>query len=317
MRFLFILFFTFSFSLNAQELFPHNEPASTVPKNALGIRLFGDTYDETGTRRNMAAIRLLYGITPKLTFRLTGTVTNHHSEFLPPDLITHTHTGNQVIYNTQTFQKGLQYDYRFNGINVYAKYRFLTNDGQNQHFRMSVYGEWSNVTSAHDETEPNLMDDTRGFGGGLITTFLKKHFAASLTAGIILPGDYSEVTPDFFGGELHTNIKYGKAVQYNLSFGYLIFPNKYTSYSETNINVYLEFMGKNYETAKVNQNGTDIQPATELLLSGNYVDIHPGLQFIIKSNLRIEASAGFPFINKSYARFYPIYMLAIQRYFFL
>ncbi len=315
-----ICFLTFSllFSANsfAQELFPHNEPASTVPKNVLGLRFFGDTYDEEGTNRNMFAFRAMYGVTAKFTAMITGTVTNHHGENLPPDLITHTHKGNETFYYTQTFQRGKPYDYRFNGINLYGKYRFLTNDGTNKHFRMAAYAEWSNVTSAHDEAEPNLRDDTKGFGGGIITTYLKKHFAVSLTTGFIFPGDYTETTIEDNGNELHTQVTYGKALIYNLSIGYLLYPFKYKNYNETNINVYVEFMGKSYGEAKVVQNGTEIPNNTELLKSGNYVEIHPAVQFIIKSNLRIEASVGFPLINESYAKFYPIYMIGLQRYFY-
>jgi hypothetical protein len=314
----FFLFFLFASPvLHAQELFPHNEPASTVPKNVLGIRAFDETYDELGMQRNMAALRLMYGVTPKFTLMVTGTVSNHHSEHLPLNLVYHTHpSAGQTSYQTGTFPRGLYYPYRFNGIYVYGKYRFYTSDGQNRHFRMAAYGEWSYITSAHDETEPNLLDDTKGYGAGFITTFLKKHFAASLTAGFIIPGNYSETVPDFFGGEQHTRLEYGRAVIYNLSFGYLVYPFAYKSYKETNISVYLEFMGKSYETATVIQNDKNIIPQTDLLLAGHYVDAHPGLQFVIHSNLRFDFAVGFPVINKSYAHFYPVYMVGVQRYFF-
>lgn len=314
----FLFLFFVCAEIYAQELFPHNEPASSVPKNVLGVRMFGESYDEFGMQRNMAALRLMYGVTSKFSLMVTGTTSNHHSNYLPTGLVTHTHSASgNTNYQTGTFQRGLKYPYRFNGVYVYGKYRFLTHDGQNKHFRMAAYGEYSYITAAHDETEPNLLDDTKGFGGGLIATYLRKHFATSLTTGFIIPGDYTETTPDFYGGQLHSRIKYGKALQYNLSFGYLVYPFKYKSYSETNINVYVEFMGKSYETATVIQNDVNIKPKTELLLAGNYVEVHPGLQAILNSNLRIDISVGFPLINKSYARFYPVYMVGIQRYFFL
>lgn len=305
-------------SLYAQELFPHNEPASSVPKNVLGIKLFGESYDEYGMQRNMVALRLMYGVTAKFSLMVTGTVSNHHSEYLPTGLVTHTHSSNgNTNYQTGTFSRGLVYPYQFNGIYLYGKYRFLTHDGQNKHFRMAAYGEYSYIDVAHDETEPNLLDDTKGFGAGIIATYLHKHFATSLTTGFIIPGAYSETTPDFYGGELHTTIEYGNALQYNLSFGYLLFPFKYKNYSQTNINVYAEFMGKCYQTATVIQNDVNIKPQTDLLLAGNYIEVHPGLQAIINSNLRVDFSVGFPLINKSYARFYPMYTVGIQRYFFL
>ncbi|MBK9523633.1 MAG: hypothetical protein IPQ03_14960 [Bacteroidetes bacterium] len=307
-----------SFGANAQELFPHNEPASSIPKNVIGIRTFGDSYNENGTQRNLAALRLMYGLTPRVSMMATGTFSNHHSKYLPSSLITHTHTSTgNTNYQTGSFPRGLKYPYRFNGVYFYGKYRFLTEDGKNTHYRMAAYAEYSFISAAHDETEPNLLDDTKGCGFGLIATYLKKHFAVSITSGLILPGKYSEITPDFYGGELHTILQYGRALKYNLSFGYLIYPSEYSSYSETNINVYLEFMGKSYQTAKVIQNDIDIKPQTELLLGSHYVEFHPGIQAIINSNMRIDFSVGVPIINKSFTRFYPVYMIGIQRYFFL
>ncbi|MBL0137705.1 MAG: hypothetical protein IPP86_04130 [Bacteroidetes bacterium] len=318
MRAICFLIILCSFGATAQELFPHNEPASSIPKKVLGVRIFGDSYNEYGEQRNLGALRLMYGLTPRLSLMATGTLSNHHSKYLPASLITHTHTASgNTNYQTGTFPRGLKYPYRFNGVYLYGKFRFLTNDGQNTHFRMAGFAECSFISAAHDETEPNLLDDTKGCGMGLIATYLKKHLAVSLTSGLILPGKYSETTPDFFGGELHTILNYGRAIKYNLSFGYLVYPSKYSRYSETNINVYLEFLGKSYQAAKVTQNDVDIQPRTELLQAGHYVEFHPSIQAILNSNMRIDFSVGVPMIKKSYARFYPVYMIGIQRYFFL
>lgn len=314
---LFLLLSSFlSTKITAQELFPHNEIASSVPKNVLGVRLFGESYDEFGTQRNMAAMRFMYGVTSRLSVSATPTLSNHHSGNLPLGLVTHTHNNNDTIYQTGTFARGIHYDYRFNGVHFLAKYRVITKDGDHEHFRVAVYGEGSLNNSAHDESEPNLMDDTKGYGGGVLVTYLKNHFAVSFNSGFVIPGTYTETTPDFYGGEQTTSLTYGKALNYNLSLGYLIYPFHYKKYSDTNINVYLEFMGKSYDQARVVQNNTEIEPKTDLLLSGNYVEMHPGIQFIIDSNLRIDFTVGFPVINKSFARFYPIYMLGVQRYFY-
>ena len=312
--FLGIMLCTLSYS---QELYPHNEPASSVPKKVIGLRIFDETYREYGTQRNMTAARILYGLTSKISVSASATISNHHATTLPSNLVSHTHVGNQTLYQTGTIQRGLNYPYRFNGFYFYAKYRFLTRDGQNKHFRMAAYGELSTVNAAHDETEPNLLDDTKGYGGGFIATYLKNHFSVTLSSGAIIPGKYEETVSDFSGGEQHTVIEYGKALKYNLSLGYLVYPKTYSNYNQTNINVYLELMGKSYESARVSQDDVAITPQTDLLLKGNYLEAHPGLQFVIKSNLRIDFALGFPLINKSYARFYPLYMLGIQRYFFL
>jgi hypothetical protein len=78
-------------------------------------------------------------------------------------------------------------------------------------------------------------------------------------------------------------------------------------------------MGKSYGRARIYQTDehgtTDIQISSPLLLEGNYIDINPGIQFIIRSNLRIDFAAGFPLVNRSYAHSYPMYTIGVQRYF--
>lgn len=304
-------------TMKAQELFPHNEPASNVPKGVIGIRPFYSTYPEVNIQRNMYAIRLMYGLLPKLTIMGTVSMTNHHNKDLPPDLVTHTHIGNQTTYSTNNIQRGIQYPYQFSGVYLYAKYRFVTIDRKNKHFRMALYADWSNVGVAHDESEPSLMDDTKGYGGGIIATYLKNHFAVSFTGGFIKPKYYEGYSPDIGGVKIPTKIEYGNAAIYNLSFGYLAYPRKYSDYNQTNINLYVEFMGKSYEAAKVTQFGyLNVPIQTPLLAAGNYVEVHPSVQAIFDSNLRIDLSVGFPLVNQSYARFYPIYYIALQRYLF-
>lgn len=312
-----MLAFVLSLTSKAQELFPHNEPASNLPKGVIGMRPFYKTYPEVDLMRRMYALRIMYGLLPKLTVMGTISITNHHGKDLPPNLVTHTHVGNQTIYSTNNFQRGVVYPYLFSGVYLYAKYRFLTYDRKNEHLRMALYADWSNVGVAHDEAEPNLMDDTKGYGGGLIATYLKNHFAASFTGGFIVPKYYEGYSPDIGGPKVPTKIEYGRAALYNLSLGYLLYPKKYSDYNQTNINLYVEFIGKSYEAAKVTQYGyINVPIQTPILEKGNYVEVHPSVQVIFDSNLRIDLGMGFPLINRSYTRFYPVYYVGIQRYFF-
>jgi len=319
-----LLFSGFVFGLSVlpmagQELFPNTESASTVPKGVLGVRVFDETYREVDLLRNLFVLRLMYGVLPKLTVMANASMSNHHGIEFPPNLASHTHPKKGAsVYSTGTIARGIPYPYLFNGECLYAKYRFFSSDGQGKHLRMSVYGEWSNINVAHDEAEPDLLDDTKGYGGGLIVTYLINHLAVSITSGVIIPLSYNGYAPDPLGGGLvPTQLFYGRAVQYDLSLGYLLFPRTYKSYDESNINVYVEFMGKSYGEAKIIQYGVkDVPISTPLLEAGNYVDITPGVQEIIRSNLRIDLSAEFPLINRSYAHFYPVFMLGIQRYFF-
>jgi hypothetical protein len=317
-----IYFAVFIYSVRtglAQELFPLNEPASNVPKNAIGLQLFNQSYREGNTIRGVDALRVMYGVLPRLTFMATVSTSNHHGKDFPSNLATHTHNANQTTtFSTGNYVLGIPYPYRFNGVSLYAKYRFVSIDDQNKHFRMAAYGAYSYLNVAHDEAEPNLLDDTKGYGGGLITTGLLKRFAISLTSGFIIPQDHTGSILDPYGtGAIPTVVQYGRAFEYNLSFGYLLFPRKYESYKQTNFNIYMEFMGKTYEQAKITQYGFKNVPiSSPLLQRGNYIDACPGIQAIVNSNLRIDLSMKFPMINKSYAHFYPVYYLAIQRYFF-
>ncbi len=310
-----LLICSWSYS-KAQELYPLSEPASTLGKNTLGVRIFSETYKEVDKVRNMTALRLMYGVTPRLTTYITGIASNHHGEKMPQDFPFH-----------NTPERGAEYPYKFNGVHFYAKYRYLSIDKNKSHLRLAVYGEAAQVSTTHHETEPNLMmGDTKGWGGGIINTYLYKKFSASLTAGLIFP-KYSEgLSPDPIVGlpDVGVRTHYGRSLTYNLSFGYLIYPKKYENYDQTNINLYLEFTGKAYEAAKVDLFiGTDREYYLHnsryptALQKGYYVDISPGIQFIVKSNLRIDASTTLQFINVSYAKVYSVYTLGLQYYFYL
>ncbi len=257
----------------------------------------------------------MYGLTPKLTVMLTADGSNHHNELLPPSYPSH-----------NTPNVGVHHPYLFNGVDAYAKYRFLTIDGEHSHYRMALYGEYSYLNVAHDEGEPTLLDDTKGAGAGLISTLLKGHFAASFNGGFIYPFRYKGSIPDFASGlpPVPTIITYGNAITYNLSFGYLLYPRVYKNYDQPNINLYLEFLGKTYGATQVqvsnilhpDQYYTESTSGVPVLQAGNYVEVHPGAQCIIRSNFRVDASVGFPFINRSYVHYTPVYTVGVQRYFY-
>ena len=63
------------------------------------------------------------------------------------------------------------------------------------------------------------------------------------------------------------------ATNYTLSFGRLMYPNKYKNYKQTNINIMMEFMGQT-----LNSNGK------------SFLDVVPSLQFIINSQARIDVA---------------------------
>jgi len=303
-------------TIQAQELYPLSEPASTMPKNVLGVRMFTEGYNEVGRVRTMTGLRVMYGATPKLSIYGTAIFSNHHGTKFPNDMPFH-----------NTPERGAKYPYKLNGGHLYAKYRFLSKDKKNTHFRMAVYGEGTYVKTTHHEAESNLVyGDTKGIGAGIITTYLYKKFATSLTVGIIKPFSSTEMSPDYVVGlpDIPIRIQYGTTIPYQLSFGYLLFPKKYDNYKQTNLNLYLELTGKAFGNAQLNlYHGTDeaydlnngIYPPA--LLKGYYVDINPGIQAIINSNLRIDFSVTFPLLGKSWAKLYPVYTLGLQYYIYL
>src|SRR6185436_1084324 len=180
MKKLFPLYLVMTSSLvQAQELYPNSEPASTYGKNVLGFRGIWETYSETGRQRNQFSLRIMYGVTKNLSVYLQPSVSNHHGEFLSGDFTSHSHVGNQILTYTSNKVFGRKYPYRFGGVYAFAKYRFLSLDGNHQHFRMAAYAAYSTANVAHEEAEPNLTGDTGGFEGGLIATKLKNRFAAT------------------------------------------------------------------------------------------------------------------------------------------
>lgn len=261
----------------------------------------------------------MYGLSPKLTVMASLSVANHHADNLAPEYPTNHDHNTRIVY-----------PYRLNGTHLYAKYRFLSRDGENRHLRMALYGEAAYMKVAHDEAEPELMDDNSGWGAGLICTYLHQRFALSASGGLVKPADYAGKVYDAIPGLPFMPVKihypYGSA--FNISFGYLLYPRQYRSYRQTNWNLYLELMGKSYgapvvyladpvfsmdEPLDYHHVYTKSNP---LLDQGYYVNMHYGIQCIVRSNLRIEGTIGFPMIKRSLIPDYPVINIAIQRYFY-
>jgi len=86
-----------------------------------------------------------------------------------------------------------------------------------------------------------------------------------------------------------TKIDYGDAVKCNLSLGYRLAPKHYTDYDQPNWNVYVEFIGKNTMLpGSFKMELKYLQQKLLFLRSGSYIEIHPGIQRIVQSNLRID-----------------------------
>ena len=128
---------------------------------------------------------------------------------------------------------------------------------------MALYGKASLINNPIQYQEINLAGDNSGIGTGIIATQLLHKVALSFTGG------YLRSMNNLQDQLLNKQTK--DAINYSFSTGYLFLPFNYTSYKQTNVNLYVEFIGK-------------INPAT----NESYLDIAPAVQFIINSVVRLD-----------------------------
>jgi len=307
-----IFFSVFSICLNGftQELFPHAEPASTVPKGVSGFRFFYNRYKEQSSGRTKEGFYLRYmlGITPKWTVMSTLGISNHHYSAFPTDILQYFFNHHLRGYPPAGFQ--------IEGVNVYTKYRFYTLDKYHQHFRMAAFAEGCKSFVAHDSAEPTLMTDNTGYGGGIIATYLYERFAASVTAGYIHPLVYKQ-------NDIDIRFQSGNATYIELSTGYRVWPLEYSTYSDLNVNLYAEFMWKSYGAAHLEQYGQTIHfdkfassnpYSYQELSASSYIDSRFSVQFISNSNTRIDFGVTLALKNRSYNYWAPMYTLQYQTY---
>jgi len=235
----------------AQELYVSTEPASNMPANSFGIRFTDKVFkmEHDGRTGMRFEPELMFGINKKLMVHVIGYASNM-----------------------------MQSSIRAEGGSIYAKYRFLSNDELHSHFRMAAYVKGSVIdnpfypkmeghgfTKPYNNAEQDLEGNTSGFTGGIVATQLIHKLALS---GIVGYNRYMNNVKDNLPDNISRN-----AVNYSVSAGYLLLPVKYKSYEQTNVNLYVEFLGKS-NTDAVSQN--------------YYVDIAPAIQFIFNSTTRLD-----------------------------
>ena len=237
MRLFFILIsFLFFQKSIGQELFLMTDPASNVPANSLGVNVLQSLFKEefkSGYNYHMMP-EVSYGLNRNLMFRATAFVSNRNN-----GLVTE-------------------------GGSLYTKYRFYSEDDLNSHFRMAAFGRYSfNNADIHQE-QLEIMGHNTGFETGIVATKLIKKLAISSTVSFekVFDNKPNYPYPDNQGDN---------ATNYTLSFGQLIYPKKYTSLKQTNINLMLEFVGQT-----INENGK------------SYIDVVPVVQFIFNSQARLD-----------------------------
>lgn len=223
----------------AQELYVATEPASNMPKNGLAIRMTQEGGFQNGYQSRTIP-ELMYGVNKNLMVHASAYLSNF-----------------------------FQNSYKVEGWSTYAKYRFLSIDRTNRHFRGAVYAKYSASNNPIDFQEINLEGNNSGWQTGVVFTQLLHKLALS---GSI---NYNKAL-DNRGANLFPSPLAAESIAYTFSAGLLTYPKVYRDYKQTNVNVYLEFLGKK-----------------NLGRNENLMDVAPAVQFIINSNLRIDVSQRF------------------------
>lgn len=251
-RTVFFIIFLMPAWLHAQELYVSTEPASNMPANSLGLRVTNRFFkmESEGVTGMRIEPELMWGISKKLMVHVAGLASNQ-----------------------------MQPSIEWEGASIYAKYRFLSKDDVHSHFRMAAYVKGAVINNPfvpamrehnrkpYINQELDLEGGASGVAGGLIATQLLHKLALSATLGY---NRFMNNTKDNRPDDMP-----GNAVNYSLSAGYLLLPRTYRSYEQTNLNLYVEFLGK---------------ANTDVLSKSQYLDIAPAIQFIFNSVTRLDFS---------------------------
>ena len=264
MKFILSVILVISFSrAGAQELYVFTEPASNMAAKSIGVRLVSRIFKMTHDNKFSS-----YRLEPEVMIGVSRNLMVHVN-----------------VYASDMFQTNLKME----GAALYAKYRFLSRDDIHSHFRMAVYAKIAVIDNPTVLTTTEKHEAPDGSGGVIIHDLLH----TTVNNEIDLDGTNSGVSTGIIATKLINKLAVSgaagysyrlnnlrkkrevivpwHAINYSLSAGYLLFPKEYTSYKQTNINLYAEFLGSNtWENKKY------------------YLDIAPAIQFIINSIARID-----------------------------
>ncbi|MBL7745781.1 MAG: hypothetical protein JNM19_00015 [Chitinophagaceae bacterium] len=241
----------------AQELYVYAEPASNIPARALSVKLtehfvVSDNIYQRFSNRLMPQV--MYGINKKLMIGTSVTFSNMHTT-----------------------------DYKYESARLYAKYRFLSNDGLHKHFRMAFFADASTTQAPFHYDEITLMGDKSGIEAGVIATQLWHKLALSTTISHSQVLDQSRKNK----GVIYIPTRAYQAMNYSLSAGYLLFPREYKDYKQVNLNLYLEVMAQ--QTLDKKANYLDLAPAFQLIFNSN-TKLNIGYRFQAAGNMQRMSS---------------------------
>jgi len=247
----FIIFFLLCSRINGQELYVYTEPASNMPAHSISVKLT-DHFVTSNNIYNRFSHRIMpqimFGISKKLMFHIGGTIANMHTP-----------------------------DFRYESVNFYAKYRFLSNDEIHKHFRMAAFFDASATKAPFHYDEITLMGDKSGIEAGIIATQLWNKFALSGTLSHTQVLDKSRNNK-----VIYVPTRLYQSINYSVSGGLLVFPKEYTDYKQMNLNLYAELLGEKSLDSK--KYCLDLAPAVQFIFNSNF-KANIGYRFQLSGNM--------------------------------
>lgn len=241
----------------AQELYVNTEPASNMATNSLGIRLENQGFFSPDFH-NRTSLEMMYGASKHLMLHATGYVSDFY-------------------YSSQHFE----------GVSAYAKYRFLSIDTVQRHFRGAVFAKVSRINNPVVNQEISLEGDNSGMQTGAVFTQLLHKLALSGSVSYLHAIDNTNSAVPVFNAR--------NSVGWTLSAGYLVLPKNYQNYKQVNLNLYAELLGK-------------ANPG----YGQSYLDIAPAAQLIFNSQLRVDFSYRTPLWNNMVRNSKNMYLLRLE-----
>lgn len=234
---LLIAAFFLTVSCRSQELYSATEPASNRPAGSIGFRVDNSIMDQLDTSK------INYHLIPEIMIGISKKWSVHINAF----------------FSNRTE------DLQSEGGSIYTKYRFLSRDAVQRHFRLAAFGRMSANNSDIHQQEINLNGHNSGYEVGIVATQLLRKVALSSSLSFLKADDNGKRNK-FIYSDIER-----KAINYTLSFGKLMLPREYKTYRQTNLNLMVEFLNQvNVGSGKY------------------YMDVAPTIQMIFNSQSKID-----------------------------
>ncbi len=233
----------------AQELYVFSEPASNMPTHSLSLKQSVKALYNPAEGRNESRY------TTEMMFGLSKNVMLHAT------------TGFSNMY-----ARGMQWE----TARLYGKYRFYSNDGLYSHLRLAAFAEAAVSRNGARYDELSMDGDQGGLQGGIIATQLLHKLAISSSVSLL------EVLQESRWNKSLPQLAPYQAVTYSISAGYLVLPKAYTSYQQTNLNLYIELLGQ--QTTDIKRHYVDIAPAAQLIFNSQ-AKLNMGYRFQVDGNM--------------------------------